>query len=1122
MSVKKKHSQDEMNILLKAYLETTIRDAYPELEVRFGTRGFKSISRIDYENVIKKLLSSGFVNVGGEKYKMNIQNEHINIKSGKTIISTVRTEIEGLLNIQNYCKANSLDDIDDMSLQFVLKKYYKDPRTEHIIYPINFDDWSFRVAFQVETNLQKNTPIVDNLLEKWKDSKKVFRLINRVSYMHPTLPIKVDLSIVKNSNKRGKYMIPEYNIENSGVFENPEKYEIEIEFLREKVGIGTPYESPSSLHKVIKQTSKTILSGLQETNYPVSYIEQSQILDEYLHMIQGKAYKEKQRVYSSNFIGPSSYTLQIANIAPINEDAAIPNIRKDYTVTDKADGMRKMMYISKKGKIYLIDTNMNVQFTGAIIKEEKLFNSLLDGEHILHNKEKKFINLYAAFDIYFIHGVDLRSAAFLPYKDVPDHDKEEIFRLQKLVNFIQMLEPESIVAGNLTPIRIENKKFYNTSDTKSIFQGCNLILKQINEGLYEYETDGLIFTPMNMGVGSNRVGEPAKNYKITWDYSFKWKPAEFNTIDFLITTKKTPQGQEYIGNIFQDGKDTSSVVQLTQYKTLILRVGFDERKHGYINPCGDIINNKLPSPEDLDNKETYKPMPFYPTNPYDPEANICNIILKEDATNKKQIFTEEDEVIEDNMIVEFKYKVDKEKQWRWIPLRVRYDKTAEYRSGRKNFGNAYHVANSNWHSIHNPITREMLRTGENIPDELGDDDIYYNKISGSTQTRALRDFHNLFVKKILLKSISRRGNTLIDFAVGKGGDLPKWISAKLSFVFGIDIAKDNIENRLDGVCSRYLNYRKQFKVMPYGLFLHGDSSVNIRDTNALYTEKAKQITKAIFGEGPKDETLLGKGIYHHYGKGNEGFNISSIQFALHYMFESSTTLQNFLRNVSECTKVGGYFTATCYDGKTLFNKLKTKSQGESITIMSNEKKLWSITKQYNRDEFTADSSCLGYPIDVYQESINKTFQEYLVNFDYLTRLMENYGFRLLTRDESHAIGLPSSSGMFNELFGLMSDEITRNKRKKTEYGQAIDMTSDEKYISFLNRYYIYKKVRDVNAEKISLALMNKTKEEELAELMSAKKVEKIVEEVIQEDKKKKPIKKKKKLVLKSIESKNKP
>ena len=48
---------------------------------------------------------------------------------------------------------------------------------------------------------------------------------------------------------------------------------------------------------------------------------------------------------------------------------------------------------------------------------------------------------------------------------------------------------------------------------------------------------------------------------------------------------------------------------------------------------------------------------------------------------------------------------DRRQGWQWIPIRVRYDKTAELNSGRKNYGNAYHVAQSVWRSINNPITK---------------------------------------------------------------------------------------------------------------------------------------------------------------------------------------------------------------------------------------------------------------------------------------------------------------------------------------------------------------------------------------------------------------------------------
>jgi len=439
------------------------------------------------------------------------------------------------------------------------------------------------------------------------------------------------------------------------------------------------------------------------------------------------------------------------------------------------------------------------------------------------------------------------------------------------------------------------------------------------------------------------------------------------------------------------------------------------------------MQDKLPNVSDIDNEDTYKPLQFFPSDPSDVNAGICNIMLQKDKQDNKVLMTEEDDdIFTDGMIVEFKYDFTKEAKWRWVPLRVRYDKTEEFRKGFPMYGNAYHVADSNWHSIHNPITDKMISTGENIPDELADDDVYYNKISGTSKTEGLRDFHNLFVKKLLITSISQKGNTLIDYAVGMGGDFPKWIAAKLSFVFGIDISKDNIENRIRGACARYLNYRKKFRVMPACLFIQGNSGFNIKDGEAQYTEQAKQITRAIFGEGPKEKDKLGLGVYKQYGKGVDGFNISSCQFAIHYFFENKKTLNNFLRNVSECTKVGGYFVGGCYDGSVIFNALRAVKQGESISIMEDKSKLLQITKGYDHTSFEPNETSLGYSIDVFQETINQSIREYLVNFDYLNRLMENYGFGLLTKEECKEIGIPDSVGSFQQLYGLMEEE---NKKK---------------------------------------------------------------------------------------------
>ena len=61
-----------------------------------------------------------------------------------------------------------------------------------------------------------------------------------------------------------------------------------------------------------------------------------------------------------------------------------------------------------------------------------------------------------------------------------------------------------------------------------------------------------------------------------------------------------------------------------------------------------------------------------------------------------------------------------------------------------------------------------------------------------------------------------------------------------------------------------------------------------------------------------------------------------------------------------------------------------------------------------RYEFADDETSLGYAIDVYQETINKTFREYLVNFEYLTNLMEDYGFVVLDKDELDSLKLENS------------------------------------------------------------------------------------------------------------------
>jgi len=1075
-----------------------------ELEVRFGTasqknKNHKYLSKIDYDNVIQNLLSSGFSTKNPDGLSiLRIQNEYMDTREGETRISNIRAEIVGLDLIQEYCRTNSFQKLMDLSstlsakadkLKFTQKsppQIKKKDGGEVSLKPVDFPDFGFRVSYQYERDYSVRSDAAQKIISKWNDTKKTFRYLNRVRFSHPELPIFADLTILKGSPKtsRNNVPIPHYTVQEAKVFTNPETYEIELEVDNSRVGTGTPYGKPDALLGAMRKCIRLILSALQGSAYPISYVEKDQVIQTYMKMIHGPDYQPRF-IKPRDFIGPSSYTLQIENIQPVvPEGSNVPNIINNYTVTDKADGERRLLYIAPNGRVYMIDNNMNVIFTGTIIQDKNLYDSLLDGEHIKYDKTGKFVNLYAAFDVYYIHGKSTREMGFYPNSADDEESKYRLPLLQKYVRDIKthsvLDKDEKSAKPNQTVEKkspcnfiIKCKQFYASTEHTSIFQGCSTILSKVRDGSYEYNTDGLIFTPANVGVGSNRIGHAGPLHKITWDLSFKWKPAEFNTVDFLVSVKTDKTGKDEIRHIFQEGLNLTGPQSVIQYKVLELRCGFDEKKDGYINPMLNLINDDLPNSDSQENADSYKPVAFCPTNPYDPTAHICNIMLVKNGTGDSVMMTEEHEYFEDNMIIEFRYDGSKPAGWRWIPLRVRYDKTNELRTTFRNFGNSYNVANSNWHSIHNPITEVMISKGEGIPELSANEDVYYNRSGKDTSTRGLRDFHNLYVKRKLILAVSNRGNTLIDYAVGKAGDLPKWIAANLSFVFGIDVSKDNIENRMDGACARYLNFRKKYRSMPGALFVHGNSNQNIRSLKAPFSEKDKQITNAVFGKGPKDKGELGEGVYKRYGVGETGFNVSSCQFALHYFFETSKTFHAFLRNLAECTKIGGYFVGTCYDGLTVFNLLKTKKREEAVTIMRDGNKIYEITKQYDQTGFPDDELSLGYAIDVYQESINKVFREYLVNFNYLVRIMENYGFVLLPIAEATAFGLPNGTGLFEELFESMVSEINRDKRKAADYGQAREMSTEEKRISYMNRYFVFRKTRNVNAEKVAKILMDR-------------------------------------------------
>ena len=176
-----------------------------------------------------------------------------------------------------------------------------------------------------------------------------------------------------------------------------------------------------------------------------------------------------------------------------------------------------------------------------------------------------------------------------------------------------------------------------------------------------------------------------------------------------------------------------------------------------------------------------------------------------------------------------------------------------------------------------------------------------------------------------------------------------------------------------------------------------------------------------------------------------------------------------MKNISDTIKVGGYFIGTCFDGELVFNKLKTTDTGSTYYIYKDinegdenkagtqQKKICSIKKKYNNSEFNSDESSLGMMISVFQETINKEFDEYLVNFTYFIECMKQYGFE--PEIKMPGADLPGISNFKN-----IYDYIIKNTK--------INMSPGEKEISFLNKYFVFKKTRNIiNTDSIYKAFV---------------------------------------------------
>lgn len=426
----------------------------------------------------------------------------------------------------------------------------------------------------------------------------------------------------------------------------------------------------------------------------------------------------------------------------------LPLITSNYSVSIKADGLRCFLYyddsiysilqpfVEKKIKKSIFKTNKNVK--GIY---------LLDCEYI----EK--IDTYYIFDILICESKDVRNYTL----------NERI----KLIN-------KDLLSSN-----IKLKDIYNLKNDKNIFK----ISKKIYKKKYDYETDGLIYTP---------IYESYSNY-----YIFKWKPLNQQTIDFLIREIK----------------------QKNKEKTYAL----------FVSSNNNNIKNKL-----LKDKEYMKLFPFITKeNKYIPSyftpSPYTTLKLKTFSNNGNTYGNYNNILIKDNTIVEFYYDLDEEREeFRWKPSRIRLDKTEGY---LENYSkqvydvtkgpNSWRTSINIYNYIKDPIDTEIL-----FGDKLIENDYYLNIKKKGLKIPLYK--YNNYIKKYLYDTYLKKGYKLLDLAGGRGGDLLKTV--KSSYILHIDIVDKLLKeakNRYNKINYNKINYNKpEINFLKFDLLGNNISKIN--------------------------------------------------------------------------------------------------------------------------------------------------------------------------------------------------------------------------------------------------------------------------------------------------------
>jgi SAM-dependent methyltransferase len=839
-----------------------------------------------------------------------------------------------------------------------------------------------------------------------------FRFKERTSYyiLKEKNIFRIDLTMVRTSNKINFIENSIYN------------YEIEIE---------CEIHDKKTLLNELLSISEFIIKSIQGSNYITTKSINNMVLDRYRDILNITS--DRHNLYARQPI-----SLEISHV--------IDQLPNKYAVTDKADGDRYFMIVFE-GRCYLISTNLIVKDTGIEI-DKKYNNSILDGEYIFISKYNKY--LYMAFDCIRIGENNIKEENKLMSRldsmdELIDKINKTKYKKIEIKDYTNIEKVKEIHKKNLINLYEDIENELKSDSTKIIFRkkyfmDCNGI---IDNEIFKYTSfawntylndtnlkcpyflDGLIYHPLDQKY---TVELNKSKY-----FEYKWKPPNHNSIDFYIE--------------FEKDKNTGKILKV-----------YDNSIAGTFKNKTYIICNLYVG--DL-NQNVEKPVLFG---------------VKE-SISQAYIYLDEDDIprsidgkqIADKTVVEFYYNIedDLQKQFRWIPMKTRFDKTESVQKFNKKYGNNQHIANKIWHSIINPvkindfITLSDDKLFDNYINELKEridfnliklerkDNIYFQK--KTTLVKDMGKFHNWIKSYIIYTFVNFKYDDVqkkvLDVACGKGQDIQKFYYTEVKLYVGFDPDYVALTDSGDGAISRYRGLKKTHERFPPCFFIQADATSILQ-----YDEQVKKIGRMTLDNKKLFEKFL------TWDNKRTLFDTMNCQFAIHYLLGEENSWNNFTDNINMYLREGGYFMFTTFDGDRVKERIGNNTSFSEYYENNGEKSLlFDIVKKYNDN----DKSKFGQAIDVhmawlFEDGVYRT--EYLVFKDFIIKSLKE-------RCQLELVETCLFEDLFNDAkdFLKLSSEIEEQEKRK-KFFKDVYLYYNESEInkkcykySFLNRFYVFRK-----------------------------------------------------------------